>query len=374
MDWIRVIVTMDLIPFHVAWLITCVAGFSSVERETLVWKILKAYVYFISPLHMYLLFFVAGASTFIALQYRSPGQYLKERIRRLLVPMLTFVVFLFPALAYFYPSGFDLTRFNYFTEIWPHCLITSIYNPNIRGPNWAHMWFVGYLFLYSLVLLPVFLRIQRGKAEAVSQIKNLLTGGGGAIFLAAIPIALTFAVLSPIWPFFQNNLYTDWGYFAYNLTGFFFGFLIISDRRFDRVFDRYAWISLVLGIVFSAIKLTMEFQHPGSTPSYRPGYMLYSLIAGFNTWSWVIFIISLSRKTLSFSNRFLSYFNRISYPFYIFHLVVIVIAGHFITRLKMGITMEFVIICTASFVISMLCCELVKKSLVTRFMFGIKNG
>jgi hypothetical protein len=324
---------------------------------------------------MYLLFFLAGVSTFIALQYRSSLQYIKERVQRLLVPLLTFVIFLFPALAYYYPTEMNQSEYNYFTQIWPMCLITSLRSPVTGGPNWAHMWFVGYLLLYSIVMLPLFLRIRRGGGKVVSHIRNLLLREHGTIFLAAIPIALTFAILSPIWPFFQNNLYTDWGYFTYNLTGFFFGFLIASDKNFDEVFNKYIWISLVLGIIFSVIKVSMQFYFPGfSTPSYSPGYMIYSLIAGVNTWSWIIFIMGLSKKALSFFNRFLNYFRKISYQLFIFHLVIIVITGNFITELKMGIAAEFIILCFASFMISLLCCELIKKNTVTRFMFGIKKS
>jgi hypothetical protein len=68
LDWLRVIVTIDLIPFHAAWMITFVGGFYFVERGTVAWHILHCYVRFVSPLHMFLLFLVAGTSTFLALR------------------------------------------------------------------------------------------------------------------------------------------------------------------------------------------------------------------------------------------------------------------------------------------------------------------
>ena len=100
--------------------------------------------------------------------------------------------------------------------------------------------------------------------------------------------------------------------------------------------------------------------------------MLEHAAAGMNTWFWVIALLSLARRRLSFSNRFLGYFNRISYPFYIFHLVVISVAGYFITRLRLGTFPEFLVLCVSSFLITVLCCELVKRTPVTRFLLGIK--
>ena len=60
LDWLRVIVTINLILFHVAWMMTSVNGFSFVEKGTIAWNILHGFVQFVSPLHMYLLLLVAG--------------------------------------------------------------------------------------------------------------------------------------------------------------------------------------------------------------------------------------------------------------------------------------------------------------------------
>lgn len=375
LDWLRTIVTINLIPFHAAWMITSVSGFSLVERGTAAWKILHCYMLFVSPLHMFMLFLVAGTSTFMSLRHRSPLQYIKERIKRLLIPLLTFMIFLFPILGYFWPTGMDLSQFNFLTQFWPWCLMTTFYSEATGGPNWAHMWFVAYLFIYSLILLPVFLHIRAGKGRLVESTTKLATGRWGAIFLIGIPISLTFAILSPIWPFFRNNLYSDWGYFTYNMTAFALGFIIARDPRWNRTFDRHAAVSLLLGIVFSALKLFMECRAPiFSTPAYNTHYALYSLIAGFNTWFWVIAVLGIARRSLSFTNGFLGYFSRISYPFYIFHLVAMSVSGHYITGMRRGIVAEFVMICAASLLITILCCELAKSTRVTRFLFGIKGN
>ncbi len=374
LDWIRVIVTLNLIPFHVAWMITSVEGFSFVEKETAAWNILHWYVNFISPLHMFLLFLVAGTGTCMALRFRSPRQYITERIKRLLVPLLAFMALLFPVLGYFWPSEIDLSEISFLTQFWPWCLMSSFNSPVTGGPNWAHMWFVGYLFIYSMILLPVFLRIRAGKMPFIESWTGFMTGRRGGVFVMAIPIFLAFAVLSPIWPFFRNNLYSDWGYFAYNLSAFYFGFIIARYPGWSRAFDRHAAVSLLLGIVFSVAKLLMEFYAPSfSTPAYTPGYLLYSIVAGLNTWFWVIAVLSFARRSFSFSNRFLKYFNRISYPFYIFHLVVIPVTGHYITAMRSGIVIEFIMICVISYIVCGAACELAKAARFTRFLFGIKG-
>ena len=293
---------------------------------------------------------------------------------RLFIPLLAFMIFLFPVMGYFWPPAQYTIGLSYMKQFWPWCLSTTFYSPITGGPNWGHMWFAGYLFIYSMILLPILLRIRAGNCPSVESITRFLTGRAGAIFLAGIPIALTFALLSPTWPFFRNNLYSDWGYFAYNMTAFVFGFIIARDPGWLRAFKRHFVISLVLGIIFSAMKMYMEYNLPSfSRPAYNLNYAIYSLIAGLNTWFWIIAILSIASRKLSLTNRFLKYFNRISYPMYIFHLVVISVAGYFITRLRLGILVEFGLICVVTFVICVAVCELVKRTPVTRFLFGIKG-
>ncbi|MBN1885247.1 MAG: acyltransferase [Candidatus Krumholzibacteriota bacterium] len=372
LDWLRVIVTINLIPFHTAWMITSVGGFSSVQRGTVAWYALHGYVNFCSPLHMYLLFLVAGTASAMAMRYRSRREYVVERVRRLLVPLLAFMILLFPVLGWHWPSDIDLTGVDFLTQFWPWCILTMFHSPVSGGPNWAHMWFVGYLFIYSMLLLYAYPRILAGTCRFCEQTTRLLTGRRGAIFLGGVPIAAIFALLSPIWPFFQNNLYTDWGYFAYNLTAFLFGLVIAGDPRWRRAIDRHLTVSLALGIALSAAKLYMEYTG-NSAPAYAPGYLLYSLVAGLNTWCWTISILGFVRRFLSFSNRFLRWFNRISYPFYILHLVAISVTGHYVTRLRLGILAEFVAICAVSYAACLLVCELAKRTPPTRLLLGVKT-
>jgi hypothetical protein len=374
LDWLRVIVTINLIPFHVAWMITSVPGFSTAQRGTGIWYTLNAYVRFISPVHMFLLFLVAGASTYFALGFRTPRRYVVERIKRLLIPLLTFMIFLFPVLGYYWPSPFDFSAISYLREFWPSCLKTTFYSGVTGGPNWAHMWFVGYLFIYSMLLLPLLVRIRAGTVPFIESWTRVLTSRRGAIYVMAVPLVMAFGLLAPIWPFFRNNLYSDWGYFAYNLSAFYFGFIIARDPGWSGTFDRHAAVSLAAGIGLSTAKILMEYFAPSfSTPAYTLPYACFSLVAGLNTWCWVIAVLSIARRALSFSNRFLKYFNRISYPFYMLHLVIIPILGHFIKPLGWATAVEFAVNCIASFGICVACCELAKRTPVIRFLFGIKR-
>lgn len=361
LDWLRAIVILNLIPFHAAWLIRSVEGFSR-AGGSVAGTIAGHYVSFISPLHMFLLFFISGASTHIALESREAKSYAVERLKRLLVPLIFFMLVLFPVLAFFWPGVAAKPSLSAFLAFWPRILMGTFYNPYNGSPQWAHLWFVAYLFIYSLLMLPLFQRWRRQPQPGFIFRLAAFSGKRPGIFIFAIPLILCFALLAPIWPFFRNNLISDWGYFAYNLSAFVYGFIFMTDTRFMSAVDRIFRLSLLLGAVTALVKLGISLWSPALTaPGFTPAYFFYAVLNGLNTWFWIIGILGLARKILNFRNTFLKYFTRISYPFYIFHLVVMVGIGWYLTRLYLVFLWEFTILSILSLAATFLCCELVRR-------------
>jgi glucans biosynthesis protein C len=144
---------------------------------------------FLSRWQLEVLFFVAGAASWHALGRRSAGQYLAERAMRLLVPFLVGTLIIVPLMlnirwlgqpdapslgaiyARFFAPGSDLTG------------MTGGFTP-------AHLWFLLYLFVFSLAGLPLLLLLrwplaQRGLAR--------LAGAPGVmalLYLGFIPLTL----------------------------------------------------------------------------------------------------------------------------------------------------------------------------------------
>ena len=374
LDWLRAIVVLNLIPFHAAWLILFVPGFSRIG-QSFIGTVAGHYVRFISPLHMFLLFFVSGASVHIALGYRSVGTYIIERIKRLLIPLIFFMLVLFPVLAFYWPPVTEKPSLSAYLAFWPEILKTTFYSSYSGGPQWAHLWFVAYLLIFSLIMLPMFLRWRKSPESGTIPKLAAFSEKRGAIFVLSIPLILIFALLSPIWPFFRNNLLSDWGYFTYNLMAFVFGFMFMKDSRFWTAVDRVFKVSLLLAVMAAMARLGVSLWFPHFTvPDYSPGYLLYSILSGLNTWFWVVGILGLARKTLGFGNTFLKYFNRISYSFYIFHLVVMVGIGYYVTRWHLGFLLEFLILIILSLAATILCCEIVKRNSWTALFLGIKKS
>ena len=61
------------------------------------------------------------------------------------------------------------------------------------------------------------------------------------------------------------------------------------------------------------------------------------------------------------------------YPFYIWHQTVIAVIAFWVLQWSAGPIVKFVIVSATSLVLTLVVCELVRLTAVTRLLFGIKS-
>jgi len=378
LDWLRVLVILNLVPWHAAWLIVYATGFSNSTRESFLITILQYYMGFSLRWQIPLLFFIAGASAYMSLSHRSPGAFVRERARRLFVPLMFFMLVCYPVMLYFWPGVCDNKSLpDYLIRFWPHCL-TTIHHSRMPGrapmPGWAHLWFVAYLLIFSLTSLPFFIRLKRQSESGTAGKYISFFTKRGTILLLAVPLMAINITLAPKWPMAQLNLYDDWTYFCYDLTIFIYGYIFCLHDRLWQAIDRLLQISLLLAIISTVFVLVMRFEMPAfSRPAYSPRYMLYSVFLGLHTWCWTLALLALARRYLSGTNRFLMYASRAFYPFYILHFLLMVVIGHFIAQWRMGIIAEFISLSFLTFIATLASYELlVNRTKAAHVLFGVK--
>ncbi|MEO1182149.1 MAG: acyltransferase family protein, partial [Cyanobacteria bacterium J06636_28] len=103
-DWLRTLVVINLIPFHVVWLMLFFPVPSQTGGDGIIATLLQAYMAEVAPWHMPLLFVIAGYSAAISLTRRSPNQYLVERLQRLVAPLVSYIIIIGPIMRYFWPG------------------------------------------------------------------------------------------------------------------------------------------------------------------------------------------------------------------------------------------------------------------------------
>jgi surface polysaccharide O-acyltransferase-like enzyme len=359
-------------------MMTSVQGFSQVSQNTLSSRLLLAYFAEILPFQMPLLFLIAGYSAAVSLQKRSINTYLKERIKRLVIPLISYMVFLAPIQTYFWPNyqgERSLTDFwmNYFPKFFSRSLFAE-------KPPWDHLWFIAYLLVINLLFLAWLLVFKNPQnKQKFALITNLLSTPVG-IFLPIIIFTAIVAGLGSIWPLFiaetHGGLYQDWSYVTYNLFAFILGYMMYYQEAISRAIDQQFWFWVALAVISAVIRLAILASKPDSYEVNNYGqYLIFSGISGVHTWSSIALILALAHRFLNYKNEFLAYMSQASLGFYILHLPFTVVIGYYLTKIGLGVIPEFTVLVILTFAATILTYEfLVKPYLLPSLLLGIKRN
>jgi hypothetical protein len=327
---------------------------------------------------MHLFFFLAGAGTRFALASRARGQYLAERTQRLVVPFV-FGSLAFTALQRYIalasrsqdPGPF----LPFYLKLYAGCVGTPALGILRIDCFSSHLWFLGYLFLYAVLALPLlaWLHGQRGSAWVARLAAS--SQKAGLIFAFFLPAALVQAALRARFPQHQN-----WSDFLLWLVYFALGFAFLGDRRYLEATARHTWVALGIGLAcmgaMAALLLGLEYADAWELhPTFTPGYAMYQALRSLNTWAWVIFFLGLGARRLDFNHPLLRYGREALLPFYILHQVVIVVLAFALFGWRPPVLAKFLALSAGAFLITLGLYELfVRRVPLLRFLFGMRLG
>ena len=361
LDWLRVLAVLLLIPFHTARIFDTFEPFY-VKNGELSGILSYGVIGFLSPWHMPLLFLLAGAATWYALGFRSAGQYVKERLSRLLVPFVFGLAVIVPPQAYCASLAQPGSRES-FVQFYPRFFhvdpddLTGYFGTFTPG----HLWFILFLFIFSLLALPLFLFLRTATGRRLTAGLASRCAGPGGIFLFAIPLALAGMIPSPSGP---NP--------SWCLALFIFGYVLMADERFQQGIGRHKTVALGLGIMTMGAVLALRARNIGFS-EFSLGNLIVRSVYVLNTWFWLVALLGFGHRYLTASTRLLRYASEAAYPFYLLHQTAIVATGFYVVRWDAGIAAKFVVICVASTAATLAVYDLlVKRTNVARVLFGMK--
>lgn len=408
-DWLRVILFGLLIPFHVAIGVYWSTYGTDInpnitdndrDNDELAAEGNAYTAESIDPTSMFLhwmhqwrlaaLFMISGMGTAFAFKRRSWGKFLLERSQRLLVPMF------FGMWSIGFAGGIILGAVDFGSGgigevsksiIW-HILITSLsFWIPILGKIIAlgHLWFLWNLFLYSLILTPIFHYVQKNENGGLAKMfKSIFTAKYGVGVLLLIPILLSIIeiLFKPWIAGFLGSGY-EWLWF---LGFFIFGYgCIVAKTEYYSFIEqnrmKITGITVALTILFVWTRIQ---QHNDGIPYIDGGWIEQDIIHNgmtifscfihsFHAWFWCLTVFSWGAYGLNKPSRNLAYLNQGVYPFYIIHMPITF--GALKLSTEWGITNYFAVI-FGCFIVTIGCWmsfEALRRTKVTRYLFGIKS-
>lgn len=339
-DWLRVIAIGLLIIYHVAigfqpWGVF-IGFIQNGETNQSIWIPMSMLNVWRIPL----LFFVSGMGVCFALKRRSWKTLVGERFKRILIPFLFGTTAIVPL----------------------HVLLwQNYYNQNLSYV-WHpyHLWFLGNIFIYVLLLLPVFFYLKNQQGKALHGWIKKSFASPLILLIIMVPFILEALLVNP------GNFETysmTWHGFALGLLAFFFGFLFVySGEGFWQLIVKWRFILLALAI---GLYLYRFFEFELNAPNY---------LKAIESCLWIYTVMAFGRKHLNKPSNTLSYLSQAAYPVYILHMFFLYLAAWLLFPLEMHTLLKFVISILFTGAGCLVTYEyMVKRFDLLRVLFGLKK-
>jgi glucan biosynthesis protein C len=369
-DWLRLLAILGVFLFHAVHPFDATPWHIKNAEQSLL--VTLVFVVFLYPWGMPLFFLLSGAASRFALRRRTPRQYAIERVQRLFVPFIVGALLLAPIQLYFE---------------WSHKLQTGVFegtllhflasrevgfNPQVFGWAGYHLWFLGFLFAYSLIALPLFLWFKQDAGRRFIAWLGGLCDRRGGLLLFLIPLVLVQLILRPFFPAEHH-----WADFAYTFVFFVSGYILYCDERFTSAIRRDWPLMLAAGIlstlyfmVTAAAGVALEWMSNPGIPQFYLGWSIFSV----NSWCWTLFVLRIGMRYLDFTNKWLRYGGETIMPFFVLHQPVIIVIAYFVVQWDAGITVKLLTVVLGSFAVTLgLVEQVIKRVGVLRGLFGMKT-
>lgn len=357
-DWIRVIVFDILIIYHVGMFFVP-WGWHIKNNEIIDW--FRWPMLLVSQWRIPILFVVSGMGTRFALSHRSTREFAFERVKRLFFPFLVGTLLIVPPQVYLERIS-EGANYSSYLAFYPH-FFEGIYPEG--NFSWHHLWFLPYLFIFSIVSIPLFKRLRDPSSEIMTRLIKRVEQRPYFLFVFIVPLFLIDLILEGSFPI-THALWGDWYALVYYLFLFIFGFVLV--RMGDVFWDaalRIKSLALLVGCIAFPILLWLWYNLDPS--------IFIPIVRQINTWAWIIAIFGFAAKYLKKESTTLAYRNRAVYPFYILHQTITVILGYYLMEIEMHYGLKFIIMVTGTFGISWIIYEFViRRNRFLHPLFGLK--
>lgn len=394
LDWLRVLVIVGLIPFHVVGLFA-IAIYNYIAGGQAN-PFIETMSNFFGLWPMSLLFLVAGAGTWFALGRRTPRQYVRERVLRLFIPFLFATLAVIPLQVYAvvtaYPQLLNLNLVpniglrggESFFEFYPTYLagygyFLTHFSSMLELVFWGHIWFIPRLLFYALAALPLLLWLRTTPGRRFNERMADTFVIPGTTMLLGLAIALPRIISAA---FYRLDLSTSgnaswdsfnlWGQLGVFLVFFLLGYLLYASPRMLQAIRRDGHVALLLGIL-TFVLLQLPIGHFASVTEITPAGILVTCLRAESEWMLVGGVLSVGLQFFNFSNRLLQYLNEAAYPLYVLHMPVLILVGLPIIGSGAPKALAIPIIVIATLAVTFGLYEYVIKRVVAlRLLFGLR--
>lgn len=301
----------------------------------------------VNPWRLALLFVVSGyASRMLLAKSAGVGGFARNRSARLLIPLVVAVILIVPPQPWIelmvkhgYAAGFG--------HFWLNDYFRFGALEGIIMPTWQHLWFVVYLWAYTMLIAGIAALLPKGWAGRIGAAADRLLSGWR---LFAVPFAILALFEFVILPGSDEThaLVDDWGAHSVYLPMFLFGFLLTrAPGVWATIRASWPW-SLAAALLGYAVAAAIEITWPGDTPVSDAIRALFEAARMVQGWGAIIALLGIADRFWNRDHPWRATLTEAVFPFYIVHQTIIVVVGWWLLRFGLPPAAEFAILVAAT--------------------------
>jgi peptidoglycan/LPS O-acetylase OafA/YrhL len=367
LDWVRIGAFLLLIFYHVGmyyvtwdWHVKALHPSSTLEPLMLA----------SSPWRLSLLFLVSGVASAYLLQ-RRPAGFLRARSSRLLVPLVFGMAVIVPPQSYlevvekvgYTGSYLDFLKL-YFTAYHGFCRGHDC----LTLPTWNHLWFVAYVWVYTVVLWAAVTLVPR-LVPRLRLLAERCLAGVGVVLLPILYLAALRLTLAQWYPA-THALVGDWYNHALYGATFLAGFALAGARAPWAAMERWRWIALGLSVLAWAF-ISAWYALPDSYVPPQPALVAGRVIYAALQWLPIVAVLGFAQRHLNQDSPVRAYLTTAVFPVYILHQTVIVVCAHALKPSHLHPAVEGLLLIAVTASGCLLGYELVRRVPLLRPLLGL---
>ncbi len=368
LDWLRIGAFGALVLYHVG--MYYVSWDWHVKAATLL-PGLEPWMRLSNPWRMSLLFLLSGAATVWMLQRGRTG-LLRERSRRLLLPLVLGVVLIVPPQSYF--EVVQKFRFEgSYTDFLQ--LYFSAHQGFCRDgrclvlPTWNHLWFLPYLWCYTVLLVLLHRTLpQRWKDTAASRFGDLPAWQLWLWpLLWLVLLRLTLGVRFPATHALVDDFFNHAIYFSCFLLG---AGLAVNLQLFARIEPLRWWAAGASLLCWTVISFSVDAM-PGLAASPQGMRTLQRVAHASLQWSAIVAILGFGYRHLNRDHRWRAPLTESVFPVYLVHQTWIILLAMGLRPLRLAAGWEAALLISGTLLLSLGTWQLARHSGALRPWWGL---
>ncbi|MGY6552346.1 MAG: acyltransferase family protein [Erythrobacter sp.] len=323
LDWLRIGAFALLILYHIGmffvpwgWHVK-----AAEPAEWAVWPMLA-----VNPWRLLLLFVISGVvSRALLVKLAAPGAFAASRSVRLLVPLLAGIVLFVAPQPWFELRDKGLYDVG-FVHFWQHDYFEFGSSLGLVLPTWNHLWFLAYLWVYSIALAGL-AALPTGLRARLQQRFDQLLGGWRLVAVPIAWLALARLALHPMFGETHALLDDPYAHAIYGFAFFFGAALARSAAAWGTIIAHWRGL-LGLGAIACAAMLASHGL-AGETALWE---ITHALARAALAWSVILGLLGFAQTHLHRDGAVRRYLTEAIFPYYIAHQTIIVATGFWLKQ------------------------------------------